>query len=113
MAFEAGVPYILHLTDLTQWDDGGGTILAEGPWDFEIVFDHLNDGQLELISQPATVSANGASLTLTSFKLGTMGAEVTPASGWGTGVRVPAYSFSRASTMAWPPIRARRSWRLP
>ncbi len=75
VAFEAGVPYILHLTDLTQWDDGGGTILAEGPWDFEIVFDHLNDGQLELISQPATVSANGASLTLTSFKLGTMGAE--------------------------------------
>ena len=75
VSFEAGVPYILHLTDLTQWDDGGGTILAEGPWDFEIVFDHLNDGQLELISQPATVSANGASLTLTSFKLGTMGAE--------------------------------------
>lgn len=75
VAFEAGVPYILHLTDLTQWNDGGGTILAEGPWDFEIVFDHLNDGQLELISQPATVSANGARLTLTSFKLGTMGAE--------------------------------------
>lgn len=75
VSFEAGVPYILHLTDLTQWDDGGGTILAEGPWDFEIVFDHLNDGQLELISQPVTVSANGASLTLTSFKLGTMGAE--------------------------------------
>ena len=75
VSFEAGVPYILHLTDLTQWDGGGGTILAEGPWDFEIVFDHLNDGQLELISQPVTVSANGASLTLTSFKLGTMGAE--------------------------------------
>ena len=75
VSFEAGVPYILHLTDLTQWDDGGGTILAEGPWDFEIVFDHLNDGQLELISQPVTVSANGVSLTLTSFKLGTMGAE--------------------------------------
>ena len=75
VSFEAGVPYILHLTDLTQWDDGGGTILAEGPWDFEIVFDHLNDGQLELTSQPVTVSANGASLTLTSFKLGTMGAE--------------------------------------
>ena len=75
VSFEAGVPYILHLTDLTQWDDGGGTILAEGPWDFEIVFDHLNDGQLELTSQPVTVSANGISLTLTSFKLGTMGAE--------------------------------------
>ncbi len=75
VSFEAGVPYILHLTDLTQWDDGGGTILAEGPWDFEIVFDHLNDGQLELTSQPVTVSANGVSLTLTSFKLGTMGAE--------------------------------------
>ena len=75
VSFEAGVPYILHLTDLTQWDDGGGTILVEGPWDFEIVFDHLNDGQLELISQPVTVSANGVSLTLTSFKLGTMGAE--------------------------------------
>ena len=75
VSFEAGVPYILHLTDLTQWDGGGGTILAEGPWDFEIVFDHLNDGQLELTSQPVTVSANGVSLTLTSFKLGTMGAE--------------------------------------
>ena len=75
VSFEAEVPYILHLTDLTQWDDGGGTILAEGPWDFEIVFDHLNDGQLELTSQPVTVSANGISLTLTSFKLGTMGAE--------------------------------------
>ena len=75
VSFEAGVPYILHLTDLTQWDDGGGAILAEGPWDFEIVFDHLNDGQLELTSQPVTVSANGVSLTLTSFKLGTMGAE--------------------------------------
>lgn len=77
VAFEAGVPYILHLTDLTEWDDGGETIIAEGPWDFEIVFDHLNDGQLELISQPVTVSANGVSLTLDSFKLGTMGAEVT------------------------------------
>ena len=77
VSFEAGVPYILHLTDLTQWDDGGETILAQGPWDFEILFDHLNDGQLELISQPVTVSANGVSLTLDSFKLGTMGAEVT------------------------------------
>ena len=77
VAFEAGVPYILHLTDLTEWDDGGETIIAEGPWDFEIVFDHLNDGQLELISGPVTVSANGVSLTLDSFKLGTMGADVT------------------------------------
>ena len=75
MAFEAGVPYILHLIDLTEGDDGGETVLAQGPWNFEIVFDHLNDGQLELISQPVTVSANGTSLTLTSFKLGTMGAE--------------------------------------
>lgn len=72
--FEAGLPYILHLTDLTENDSGEpAVVVAEGEWNFEIIFDHLNDETVELISQPVEICANGVSLNLTSLKLRTMG----------------------------------------
>lgn len=77
-SFEAGTPYILHLTDLVRTDVAWGdeeSMLAEGEWDFEIQFDHLNDEVVELISEPITISANDTSLTLTSLKLRTMSLE--------------------------------------
>lgn len=75
-SFEAGIPYILHLTDLTENESGEpAVVVAEGEWNFEIIFDHLNDETVELISQPVVIHANGASLNLTSLKLCTMGLE--------------------------------------
>ncbi len=77
-SFEAGVPYILHLTDWTESDLGEPpVVVAEGEWNFEIVFDHLNEDVVELISQPVTVNANDVSLTLTSLKLRAMSLEAT------------------------------------
>ena len=77
-SFEAGVPYILHLVNLTEESFGEDPVLlSEGPWDFEIVFDHLNDATLELVTDPISVSMSGVQLELTSLKLRTMGAEMT------------------------------------
>ena len=77
-SFEAGVPYILHLVNLTEHIFGEDPVLlSEGPWDFEIVFDHLNDDTLELVTEPIHVSMSGVELELTSLKLRTMGAEMT------------------------------------
>lgn len=76
--FEAGVPYILHLVNLTEHNFGEDPVLlSKGPWDFEIVFDHLNDNTLELVTEPIHVSMIGVELELTSLKLRTMGAEMT------------------------------------
>lgn len=73
---EAGTPYILHLTDLTENDWGEPVaVVAEGEWNFEVVFDHLNDASVELISQPIAISANSVCLNLTSLHLGTMSLE--------------------------------------
>lgn len=75
---EVGTPYILHLTDLTENDWGEPIVVTvEGEWDFEIVFDHLNDTSVELISQPIAVSANSVCLNLTSLRLGTMSMEAS------------------------------------
>ena len=72
--FEVGIPYILHLTDLTENDSGEpAVVVAEGEWNFEIIFDHLNEETVELLSQPVEICANGVSLNLTSLKLRTMG----------------------------------------
>lgn len=77
-SFEAGIPYTLHLTDLTE-DDWGEerVVVAEGEWNFDIVFDQLQNDTVELISQPAIVTFNDVSLNLTSLKLHTMGVEAT------------------------------------
>ena len=76
-SFEAGVPYVLHLTDL--YVNGFGQserILTEGVWDFEIIFDHLNTDSAELISSPITVTHENISLRVTSLSLRTMGIDV-------------------------------------
>ena len=81
-SFEAGVPYVLHLTDL--YVNGFGQterILTEGTWDFEIVFDHLNTDSAELISLPITITHENISLRVTSLKLRTMGIYVRFAPG--------------------------------
>lgn len=81
-SFEAGVPYVLHLTDL--YVNGFGQterILTEGTWDFEIVFDHLNTDSAELISLPITITHENISLRVTSLKLRTMGIDVRFAPG--------------------------------
>jgi len=78
--FEAGVPYILHLTDLYGGPFGKSEkLLAEGEWDFEIVFDHLSREQVELLTKPVTIDSPdypGVSLTLTSWKLRALGMDV-------------------------------------
>ena len=76
-SFEAGVPYVLHLTDL--YVNGFGQserILTEGVWDFEIVFDHLRTDSAELINSPITVTHENISLRVTSLSLRTMGIDV-------------------------------------
>ena len=76
-SFEAGVPYILHLTDL--YVNGFGeslALLTEGVWDFEIVFDHLNTDSAELLHSPITITHEIISLRITSVKLRTMGIDV-------------------------------------
>lgn len=73
-SFEAGIPYTLHLTDLTENDWGEErVVVAEGEWNFDIVFDQLRNETVELIPRPVTVSFNDVSLNLTSLKLRTMG----------------------------------------
>ncbi len=78
--FEAGVPYVLHLTDLYGGPFGKSIeLLAEGEWDFEIVFDHLSREQAELLTEPVTTVSQdypGVSLTLTSWKLRALGMDV-------------------------------------
>lgn len=81
-SFKAGVPYVLHLTDL--YVNGFGQterILTEGVWDFEIVFDHLNTDSAELISLPITITHENTSLRITSLRLRTMGIDVRFAPG--------------------------------
>lgn len=76
-SFKAGVPYVLHLTDL--YVNGMGkseALLTEGVWDFEIVFDHLNTDSAELIHSPVTITHENVSLQITSMKLRTMGIDV-------------------------------------
>ena len=76
-SFEAGVPYVLHLTDL--YVNGFGeslALLTEGVWDFEIVFDHLNTDSAELLHSPITITHENISLRITSVKLRTMGIDV-------------------------------------
>ena len=76
-SFEAGVPYVLHLTDL--YVNGFGQserILTEGVWDFEIVFDQLSTDSAELINSPITVTHENISLRVTSLSLRTMGIDV-------------------------------------
>ena len=76
-SFEAGVPYVLHLTDLHVSGFGKSeSLLAEGVWDFEIVFDHLNTDSAELIHSPITITHENISLCITSMKLRTMGIDV-------------------------------------
>ena len=77
-SFEAGVPYVLHLTDL--YVNGIGQpekLLTEGVWEFEIVFDHLNTDCAELINSPITITSENISLRLTSMNLRTMGIDVS------------------------------------
>lgn len=78
--FEAGVPYILHLTDLEANPFGEPVKrLQEGEWDFEVVFDHLSREQTELLTEPVTTVSQeypGVSLTLTSWKLRALGMDV-------------------------------------
>lgn len=78
--FEAGVPYILHLTDLEANPFGEPVkLLQEGEWDFEVVFDHLSREQTELLTEPVTTVSQkypGVSLTLTSWKLRALGMDV-------------------------------------
>ena len=77
-SFEAGVPYVLHLTDVYVNGIGQSEgILTEGVWDFEIVFDHLNTDSVELITSPVTITSENLSLRLTSMRLRTMGIDVS------------------------------------
>lgn len=76
-SFEAGVPYVLHLTDLHVNGFGQSEeLLTEGVWDFEIVFDHLNTDSAELLSSPITITHTYTSLRVTSLRLRTMGIDV-------------------------------------
>lgn len=83
--FEAGVPYILHLTDLEASPFGESLkLLQEGECDFEVVFDHLCREQVELLTEPVTTVSQdypGVSLTLTSWKLRALGMDVRFAPG--------------------------------
>lgn len=77
-SFEAGVPYVLHLTDLCVNGFGQSLqILTEGVWDFEIVFHHLSTDSAELLNAPITITHKNTSLYITSLKLRTMGIDVS------------------------------------
>lgn len=77
-SFKAGVPYILHLTDLcVDGLDGEEKTRVEETWDFEIVFDNISTDCVELLSSPITISNDKLSLRVTSFKLRTMGIDVS------------------------------------
>lgn len=77
-SFKAGVPYILHLTDLcVKGLDGAEKTRIEETWDFEIVFDNINTDCVELLSAPITISSANQTLRITSFKLRTMGIDLS------------------------------------
>lgn len=79
-ALEEGVLYKLHLTDLQYWDEETETsvlLVEDGVWDFDIVFESLNDDVVEMVTEPVPASFNEFSIEVTSFKLRTMSAEAT------------------------------------
>ena len=77
-SFEPGVTYRLHITDLEGYygEENHSELLAEdGVWDFDIVFDSINDDTVELIAAPVSATYNDFSITITSFELQTMSAK--------------------------------------
>ena len=77
-SFESGVTYRLHITDLEGYygEENRSEVLAEnGVWDFDIVFDSINDDSVELITTPVSTVYNDYSVTITSFELQTMSAK--------------------------------------
>lgn len=79
-SFEEGVTYRLHITDLEGYyeDDNRSVLLTEnGVWDFDIVFDSINDDSVELITAPIATKYNEFAVEVTSFELQTMSAHAT------------------------------------
>ena len=79
-SFEEGVTYRLHITDLEGYyeDDNRSVLLREnGVWDFDIVFDSINDNSVELITTPISTKYNEFAVEVTSFELQTMSAHAT------------------------------------
>ena len=79
-SFEEGVTYRLHITDLEGYyeDDNCSVLLTEnGVWDFDIVFDSINDNSVELITTPIATKYNEFAVEVTSFELQTMSAHAT------------------------------------
>lgn len=77
-SFEEGVTYRLHITDLEGYyeEDNRSVLLTEnGVWDFDIVFDSINDDSVELITTPVSTAYNDISVDVTSFELQTMSAQ--------------------------------------
>ncbi len=77
-SFESGVTYRLHITDLEGYygEENRSEVLAEnGVWDFDIVFDNINDDSVELITTPVSTVYSDFSITITSFELQTMSAK--------------------------------------
>lgn len=76
--FEPNKAYRLHITDLEGYysEENRSVVLAkDGVWDFDIVFDSINDDSIELISTPVLLTYNDISATITSFELQTMSAK--------------------------------------
>lgn len=76
-SFEEGVTYRLHITDLEGYyeDENRSVLLTEdGVWDFDIVFDSINDSSVQLITEPVSAAYNDVSVEVTSFELQTMSA---------------------------------------
>lgn len=75
--FEAGAAYRLHITDLEAFYDEENRseyLTEDGVWDFDIVFQQLNDDSVQLVTAPVPVSCNDISIEVTSFELRTMSA---------------------------------------
>jgi len=78
--FEEGVLYRLHVTDLTaDYDEENRhePLTDGGVWDFDIVFESINDDVMELITEPVPTAFETISIEVTSFQLQTMSAFVT------------------------------------
>lgn len=77
-SFEPNVTYRLHITDIEGYygEENRSEVLAkDGVWDFDIVFDSINDDSIELISTPVLLTYNDVSVAVTSFELQTMSAK--------------------------------------
>lgn len=78
--FEEGILYRLHITDLEAVYEGERPhepLTDGGVWDFDIVFESINNDVMELITDPVPTAFETISIEVTSFQLQTMSAFVT------------------------------------